>query len=297
MFEPFEFDFMVRAMVAATLVGALTGAVGVFVVLRRLSYIGHGLAHSIFGGAVVSFVVGINFYIGATIWGVLSAFLINAAAQRRQIGGDAAVGIITTSAFAIGVALISRNRSFTRDFEAALFGEILGITNGDVWVMVGVSGMVAVMFFIWWKQLLFITFDRDVAGAYGVSVHWVETMFALVLAATVIASLQVLGVTLIAAALVIPPVTARLMTDSFPRLFALSMVMGAGSGFFGIYVSWFVDVSSGATIVLTQAALFALALTAATLRQRWRRHGGRMISVPSARSTRMPPKEMHRSPP
>ena len=179
MFEPFEFEFMVRAMVAATLVGALTGAVGVFVVLRRLSYIGHGLAHSIFGGAVVSFVAGFNFYIGATIWGVLSALLINTAAQRRQIGGDAAVGIITTSAFAIGVLLISLKRSFTLDFDAALFGEPLGITNGDVWVIVGVTAMVGAMFFIWWKPLLFITFDRDVAGAYGVSVHWVEAMFAL----------------------------------------------------------------------------------------------------------------------
>lgn len=275
MFEPFEFEFMVRAMVAATLVGALTGAVGVFVVLRRLSYIGHGLAHSIFGGAVVSFVAGFNFYIGATIWGVLSALLINTAAQRRQIGGDAAVGIITTSAFAIGVLLISLKRSFTLDFDAALFGEPLGITNGDVWVIVGVTAMVAVMFFIWWKQLLFITFDRDVAGAYGVSVQWVEAMFALVLAATVIASLQVLGVTLIAAALVIPPVTARLLTDSFPRMFAISIALGAASGFFGIYVSWFADVSSGATVVLTQAGLFALALSYATGQQRWRRHGVR----------------------
>lgn len=275
MFEPFEFDFMVRAMVAATLVGALTGGVGVFVVLRRLSYIGHGLAHSIFGGAVVSFVAGFNFYIGATIWGAVSALLINAAAQRRQIGGDAAVGIITTSAFAIGVLLISLKRSFTLDFNAALFGEILGITNSDVWVIVGVTVMVAVMFFIWWKQLLFITFDRDVAGAYGVSVQWVETMFALVLAATVIASLQVLGVTLIAAALVIPPVTARLLTDSFPRMFAISIALGAGSGFFGIYLSWFADVSSGAMVVLTQAALFSLALSYATAQQRWRRHGGR----------------------
>ena len=272
MFEPFEFEFMLRAMIAASLVGALTAAVGVFVVLRRLAYIGHGLAHSVFGGAVVSFVSGINFYMGAGLWGLFSVFLINLAARRRQIGGDAAIGIITTSAFAIGVALISRNRTFTRDFEAALFGEILGISYDDIGVIVGVGVLAAAMMFVWWKQLLFITFDRDVAGAYGVSVSWVDAAFSFILAATVIASLQVLGVTLIAAALVIPPVTARLLTDSFPRLFLLATLLGMLTGFFGVYISWFVDVSSGATVVLTQAAVFALALGYASAHSLWLRH-------------------------
>ena len=273
--EPFEFEFMRRAMLAATLVGVLTASVGVFVVLRRLSYIGHGLAHAIFGGAVVSFVTGINFYVGATIWGAFSVLLINGASRRRQISGDAAVGIITTAAFAVGVALISRERTFTRDFEAALFGEVLGISNGDLIVIAGTLALVAVMLFLWWKQLLFVTFDRDVAGASGVPLAWVEVVFSLILAATVIASLQVLGVTLIAAALVIPPVTARLLTDSFPRLFLLAVVLGGGTGFFGIYASWFLDVSSGASVVLLQAAIFALVLGGTGLSARWREHGAR----------------------
>ena len=272
MFEPFQFEFMVRAMIAAALVGGLTSAVGVFVVLRRLAYIGHGLAHSIFGGAVVAFVAGFNFYIGASIWGGLSAFLINMAARRRKIGGDAAVGIITTSAFAVGVALISRHRSFTRDFEAALFGEILGVTLTDVWVIAGVAVLVAALLFFWWKQLLFITFDPDVAGAYGVPVSWAEAVFSLALAATVIASLQMLGVTLIAAAIVIPPATARLLTDSFSRLFLIAIILGILTGFFGVYLSWFVDVSSGATVVLLQATVFALVLSSASLRGIRRRH-------------------------
>ena len=160
MFEPFEFQFMVRAMLAASIVGALTASIGVFVVLRRLSYIGHGLAHSIFGGAVVSFVAGINFYVGATIWGVLTVFLINGASRRRQISGDAAVGIITTSAFAVGVLLISRNRTFTRDFEAALFGEILGITETDLIVTAVALAAVGLALFAFWKQLVFTTFDQ-----------------------------------------------------------------------------------------------------------------------------------------
>ncbi len=267
--EPFEFEFFVRGLIAAGLVGVLCAAVGIYVVLRSLAYIGHGLAHSIFGGAVVSFVSGINFYVGATIWGVFSVLLINGAARRRQIGGDAAIGIVTTSAFAVGVALISRHGRFTRDFDAALFGEILGITSGDLYVIVGVLALVAIILFFWWKPFLFTTFDQDVAGSYGVPVIWVEVLFSLILAATVIASLQVLGVTLIAAALVIPPVTARLLTDSFTRMFFLAVIVGGLSGFGGVYLSWFIDVSSGATVVLLQAAIFALALTYASVRARW----------------------------
>lgn len=275
MFEPFEFQFMVRAMLATSIVGALTASIGVFVVLRRLSYIGHGLAHSIFGGAVVSFVAGINFYVGATIWGALSVFLINGASRRRQISGDASVGIITTSAFAVGVLLISRNRTFTRDFEAALFGEILGISDTDLVVTAVALVAVGLALFAFWKQLVFTTFDQDVSGAYGVPVRTVEGVFSLALAATVIASLQVLGVTLIAAALVIPPVAARLLTDSFSRMFAIALVLGTLTGFFGAYLSWFVDSSSGATIVLLQAAVFVVALSYAAARSRYRRRGVR----------------------
>ena len=153
MLEPFEFGFMQRAMIAATLVGGVTAAVGVFVILRRLAYIGHGLAHSIFGGAVVSFTIGFNFFLGASLWGAFSVFLINQAARRRQIGGDAAIGIITTAAFAIGIAVISRARSFTRDFEAALFGEILGITNQDLYVTTGMIVLIALVLFVLWKPL------------------------------------------------------------------------------------------------------------------------------------------------
>lgn len=275
MFEPFEFEFMIRAMVAASVVGALTAAVGVFVVLRGLSYIGHGLAHSVFGGAVVSFVAGINFYIGATVWGLVSVFLINAVSRRRQIGGDAAIGIITTSAFAVGVLLISRGGSFNRDFEAALFGEILGITNTDLAISAAVLVVVMLALFLMWKQLIFTTFDQDVAGAYGVPVRAVEGVFSLILAASVIASLQVLGVTLLAAALVIPPVGARLLTDSFTRMFFIAVALGTLTGFFGAYMSWFVDSSSGATIVLLQAAVFVLALSYAGARSRWLRRGAR----------------------
>ena len=275
MLEPFEFGFMQRAMVAAAVVCAVTGGIGVFVVLRQLAYIGHGLAHSIFGGAVVSFAAGFNFFLGASLWGAFSVLLINLAARRRQIGGDAAIGIVTTAAFAVGIAVISRSRSFTRDFEAALFGEILGITSGDLWATLAMAALIAAVLALFWKPLVFITFDRDVAASYGIPVGWVEAIFALALAATVVAALQVLGVTLIAAALVIPPVVARMFSDSLPRVFALAIVLGAATGFLGVYLSWFVDVSSGAVVVLVQAAMFAAALALTGIESLRTRSGAR----------------------
>src|SRR5919197_2931222 len=157
--DPFRYDFFVRGLLAATVVGGLCGLVGTFVVLRRMSYIGHGLSHSVFGGAVVSYVMSWNFYLGAGIWGFLSAVLINWTARRRQIGGDAAIGIVTTASFAVGVAIISKARRFTRNFHAALFGNVLGVQPEDVYVVVGVTVMVAVVLVFAYKQLLFLTFD------------------------------------------------------------------------------------------------------------------------------------------
>ncbi len=257
---PFQFEFFRNGTVAAVLVGGLCGLIGVYIVLRGMSYIGHGLAHAIFGGAVVAFVMQINFYVGAGLWGFIAALLINQTVQRTRINADAAIGVITTASFAIGVALISRYRRFTQSFDAALFGNILGVTAADVWVIAGVTVLVVLVVLLLYKQLLFTTFDGEVAQVYGISTGWVETWFALILAAVIIASIQILGVTMIAAALVVPAITARLLTDSFHRMIAISTSLGALTGLLGMYLSFYVDVSSGATIVLLQAFLFSLAL-------------------------------------
>jgi len=259
--EPLQFEFFRNGVIAAVLAGGLCGLIGVYIVLRSMSYIGHGLAHAIFGGAVVSYVLQWNFYLGAGLWGFISALLINQTARRTKINADAAIGIVTTASFAIGVALISRYRSFTRSFDAALFGNILGVTTNDIWVMLGVSVAIAITIFFLYKQLLFTTFDAEVAQVYGVSTPWIETIFALLLAAALIASLQILGVTLIAAALVIPAITARLLTDSFHRIILMSTAFGALTGLLGLYISFYADVASGASIVLTQSAFFVIALT------------------------------------
>ena len=253
---------------AAVLVGGLCGLIGVYIVLRGMSYIGHGLSHAVFGGAVVAFVMSWNFYIGAGLWGFAAAMLINQTVRRTKINADAAIGVITTASFAMGVALISRYRRFTRSFDAALFGNILGVTWQDVLVVAGVAAMAAIIIFFLYKQLLFTTFDSEVAHIYGVKTEWVDTIFALVLAAALIASMQILGVTLIAAALVIPAITARLLTDSFNRMILLSTLFGVLTGFAGMYLSYYVDVASGATIVLLQATVFGVALTISTLQKR-----------------------------
>ena len=267
MFEPLEYEFFVRGLIAATVVGGLCGLIGVYVVLRRMSYIGHGLSHAIFGGAVVSYVMSFNFYIGASIWGFASALLINwTTRQRKFIAADAAIGIITTASFALGVALISRYRTFTRSFDAALFGNILGVDQNDLYAIIGVTILTFIAVMVMYRRFLFTTFDPEVATYFGVSTTWVDTLFSLIFAGAIVVSLQVLGATLIAATLVIPPITARLLTDSFGRMMALSTIIGAGSGFSGIYVSYYIDVSSGASIVLVSAGLFMVAMLYSTAR-------------------------------
>jgi manganese/iron transport system permease protein/iron/zinc/copper transport system permease protein len=273
--DPFRYDFFVRSLIVATVVGGLCGLVGAFVVLRRMSYIGHGLSHSIFGGAVVSYVMGWNFYLGAGLWGLISAALINWTARRRQIGADAAIGIITTAAFAIGVAIISKARRFTRNFDAALFGNVLGVTPEDVFVILGVTVLVLVMIFFAYKQLLFVTFDPEVAPLYGVPDRAVDALLSLILAATVIASMQILGVTMIAASIVVPAVAARLLTDSFSRMLVLATAIGVFCGLVGLLLSYYLDVAPGATVVLTAAGVFLLVLTVTSLRRKLQRERAR----------------------
>ena len=267
MFAPLQYEFFVRGLIVATLVGGLCGLIGVYVVLRRMSYIGHGLAHAIFGGAVTSYVLSINFFLGASLWGFVSALLINLTTRRRGISADAAIGIVTTASFAFGVALISRFRGFTRSFDAALFGNVLGITQADVAAIVAVTLLAAAALFVGYKYLLFTTFEPDVARFYGVPSGWTDAAFSLLLAAVIVVSLRVLGVTMIAAAIVIPPVSARLLTDDFSRMLALSVAIGAFCGLGGLYASFYVDVSSGASVVLFSAAVFVSALAYTSLRR------------------------------
>jgi manganese/iron transport system permease protein/iron/zinc/copper transport system permease protein len=255
---PFEYEFFRNGFIAAVVIGALCGFIGVYVVLRRMSYIGHGLSHAIFGGAVLSYVWNVNFFIGGGLGAVFAGMLIHGISHRRWVGADAAIGVVTTSSFALGVAIISTHRSFTRNIEAALFGNILGITQIDVWIVVLISLIVFCALFAIRRPLLFATFDPEVASAYGVSTGKIDLFFIMLLAVTVLASTQILGVTLVAAAMVIPPVIARYLTQQFRSLLIVSPLLGALCGAAGMFLSFYFDISSAATIVLTSAALFVL---------------------------------------
>ena len=267
---PLQYEFFRHGLIAAMLVGALCGFIGVYVVLRRMSYIGHGLSHAIFGGAVLSYIVNINFFVGAGLWALISAGLIHLISHRRLVGADAAIGVVTTSSFAIGVAIVSTYRSFTRNIEAALFGNILGITRQDLWIVTAISLLVFVGLLVIRRQLLFSTFDPEVAAAYGISTGWVDFVFVMLLAVTVLASTQILGVTLVAAAIVIPPVIARYLTRGFTALLIVSPALGALSGAVGMYLSFYLDISSAATIVLTSAFLFVALETMFSVRRRFK---------------------------
>lgn len=273
--DPFRFEFFRNGLVVAAIAGGLCALVGTYVVQRNMSYIGHGLSHAIFGGAVASFLVGINFFLGAGVWGVASALMINRVARRRTIGADAAIGVITTASFALGIALISRSGGFTRNFEAALFGSVLGVQAVDVLVIAVVAIAVSATIVALYRPLLFLTFDPEVADVFGVPTGRLDALFSLLLAATIIATMQILGVTLIAAALVIPPVIARLLTDRFRTMLGLAVLIGTASGFTGMYLSFYLDISSGPAIVLTQGTLFAVAyMVTGGQRKRFRRLAG-----------------------
>jgi ABC-type Mn2+/Zn2+ transport system permease subunit len=263
---PFEYEFFRNGFIAAVLIGALCGFIGVYVVLRRMSYIGHGLSHAIFGGAVLSYVVNINFFLGAGLWALLAAYLIHRISHRRWVGADAAIGVITTSSFALGVAIVSTYRSFTRNIEAALFGNILGITPKDLWIVGTISLAVFVALIRMRRQLLFLTFDPEVASAYGIATTRTDLVFVILLAITVLASTQILGVTLVAAAMVIPPVIGRYLTKRFQTLLIVSPLIGVLCSAVGMYLSFYLDISSAATIVLTSAGLFIILESAMVLR-------------------------------
>jgi ABC-type Mn2+/Zn2+ transport system permease subunit len=254
--EPYHYAFFRHGVIVATIAGALCGLIGVFVVLRGMSYIGHGLSHAIFGGAAASAVLGFNFYAGAGLWGLASALMIGRVTRRRIIGSDAAIGVITTASFALGLALIGVFGSVHKSIDATLFGSILGISTAEVWIVAGVAVAAALIVFFRYRSLLFTTFDPEVADVSGVSSGRADALLMLMLAASILATMQVLGVILVAATLVIPAVVARLLTSSFSRMLWLSTIIGAVSGFVGMNVSFHLDVSSGATIVLVSSALF-----------------------------------------
>lgn len=257
--DPYAFQFFQNGVIVATIAGALCGFVGCYVVLRSMSSIGHGLSHAIFGGFAVSSLIGINVYLGAGLWGLLAAVVIAQITRRRPVGSDAAIGVVTTASFAMGLVVVQRWGSGNLNAEATLFGNVLGVSRNDVIVVLVVTAVAVVTVALCYRQLLFVTFDPHVAEVSGVPVGLIDGVLMVLLAAAILVTMNVLGVTLIAAAIVVPAVIARLLTASFPIMLAVAASVGAAMGFVGMNLSYHLDLASGPVIVLAGSVLFVLA--------------------------------------
>ena len=259
--EPLQYAFFQKGLLVAGLSGALLGLIGVYIVLRGMSYIGHGLSHSIFGGFAAMQLFAAQFYaIGAALWGIGSALAITVVVKKSRVGADAAIGVITIASFALGVALFAKFGTSGPSFENALFGSILGISSTQIIGLVLVSILTAAFVFLRYRALLFSTFDPEVAAVSGVNVTRLEAGLMVVLSLAILATLTVIGVTLVAAMLVIPAVIARMLTDSFGRMLLWSTVVGTVCGLVGMYLSYYAGVPSGTMIVLVGAAVFLVVL-------------------------------------
>lgn len=258
--DPFQYQFFVKGLVAAILAGALCGLIGVFITLRGMSYIGHGLSHAIFGGYAAAPLLGIPIVLGAGLWGLASALAINAVTRRHRIGADAAIGVVTTASFALGVALLTKFGNKGPAFDSLLFGSINGVSVGDLTLLATVFAGTVLVFVVLYRQLLFSTFDPEVAAVSGVNVKVMDTVLMVVLSMAILSTLSIIGVTLVAATLVIPPVIARMLTDSFSRMLWIATGIGLACGAVGMYLSYQLEIPSGTTIVLTNAAVFLVVL-------------------------------------
>ena len=268
LFEPYGFQFFRNGIVVATVAGALCGLLGVFVVLRGMSYIGHGLSHAVFGGAAASAVIGINFFIGAGVWGIISGVLIARVARRRVLGADAAIGVVTTASFALGLALMNRYGQASKSIEAVLFGSVLGVKVSDIIAVSLVAVFALAVIVVWYRKMLFSTFDPDVAQVSGVNVSVVEVVLLSLLSLTILVTMRVIGTLLISALLVIPAAAARMTTNSFSRLLWISPLIGAVTCFIGMNLSYHLDTSASATIILLDALVFIVVYTVAGTRNR-----------------------------
>lgn len=267
---PYQFQFFANGVVVATIAGGLCGLLGVFVVLRGMSYIGHGLSHAVFGGAAASAVMQLNYFVGAGLWGIVSGILIGRIARRRIIGADAAIGVVTTASFAVGLALLNRYGQAKKSIEAVLFGSVLGVKTSDI-VAVAVVAVLSVLVVVaFYRRLLFATFDPDVARVSGVRVPWVEALLMVMLSMTILVTMRVIGTLLISALLVIPATVARMLTNSFAKMLWISPVVGAASAFLGMNLAYHTDLSASATIILVGATAFVVVYAVTGVRGRSR---------------------------
>jgi manganese/iron transport system permease protein len=259
--DPLHYDFFVRALAASVMVGMVCAVVGSYVVLKGLAFMGDAISHAAFPGIVVAYLAGRSFYLlGAGIAAIATSLAITWVSRRGRLRTDTAIGVLFAGTFAFGVLLFSTIQGYVGDLFHLLFGYLLGISEGDLLALLVLGAGVLAVVALLWKELLFSTFDPLGAAASGIRVSWLEYGFMALVAATIVISLQAVGIVLVVAMLVTPAATAQLLTVRFGRLMAIAVAVGVGSAVLGLYVSLWFDVASGATIVVLQTGLFLAAL-------------------------------------
>ena len=258
MLEPFAYDYMTTAMGVAALVGGVCGVLSAYLMLEGWSLIGDALSHSVVPGVAGAYILGLPFALGAFLSGGLAAAAMLFLSNRTGLKTDTVIGLIFTSFFGLGLFLISIFPTSV-SIQTIVMGNILAISPGDTLQLVLIGGISAAVLLVLWKDLMVTFFDEAHARTIGLRPDLLKAVFFTLLSASTVAAMQTVGAFLVVAMVVTPGATAYLLTDRFPRLLALAASIGAGTGFVGTYVSYFLDGATGGVIVLLQTALFALA--------------------------------------
>jgi len=264
--DPFTYAFMQRGLAAAVLVGVVCAVVGTYVVLRGMAFFGDALAHTILPGIALGYLVGGGARDSLFWWAlgtaVIAALGIGAISKSSQIKEDTAIGVIFAGMFALGIALISTVRSYAVDLSHFLFGDVLGVSSGSLWLMLAFSAVVLLTVAAFYKEFLTLSFDPVLAVTLRLPVDLLNNLLLALIAVTIAVSLQTVGVALMVAMLVTPAATAYLLTHRLPVMMALAAVFASLSGLVGLYLSFYLSIASGAAIVLTTTVFFLVVFLA-----------------------------------
>jgi len=250
-----EYHFLQNALMTAIVIGVVSGAVGCFIILRSMSLMGDAISHAVLPGVALSFILGINFFIGAIVFGLLASFIITFIKENSVIKGDTAIGITFSSFLALGVILIGLANSST-DLFHILFGNILAVQDSDMWLTFGVSGLVLLFVGLFFKGLLLTSFDPVLAKTMGINVNFYHYLLMGMLTLVSVTAMQSVGTILIVAMLITPAATAYLFTSSLKSMMLLASTLGALTSVLGLFLGYSFNIAAGSSIVLTSTIIF-----------------------------------------
>lgn len=270
--DPLSYGFMWRGLLASVMVGVICSVLGTYVILQGMAFFGDALAHTILPGVVIAFLVGWPLAIGALLFGVLSAIGIGALSQRGEVREDTAIGVIFAGSFALGVALLSTVRSYAVDLAHILFGDVLGVSTQDLWLTFALGALVLIVVVLLYKEFLVMAFDPTLATVLRLPVTFLRYLLLVLIAVTIVVSLQTVGVALMLAMLVTPAAAAQLLTRRLPTMMLTAATIGALANVTGLYLSYYINVASGPAMVLVATAVFGVVFLLAPERGLvWRR--------------------------